>query len=111
MKRRQVGALDDACRAWFKTRSTLGESVRVLDFTADTSSNVKELVRRGKKGIFMLDDRRAAERDYCPGSVRKCLESDGVDALLIGKAATVTAGDPSMAASESFNAGPWLLHS
>jgi hypothetical protein len=111
MKRKQVGSLDDACCAWLATRSTLGESARVFDFAADPLGNVNELVSRGMRGVFILDDRRAAMPDYCPQSVRKRLESDGLDVLLIGKAATVAAGDESMTASESFGAGPWLLHS
>jgi hypothetical protein len=111
MKRKQVGSLDDACRAWLADRATLGESVRVFDFAADPAGNVSELVTRRMRGVFILSDRLAKDPSYFPDSVRHQLEIDGLDVLLIGKAATIPRDDDSEDARETFGAGPWLLHS
>ena len=111
MKRKQVGSLDDACRAWLAGRATLGESVRVFDFAADPAGNVDELVRRRMRGVFILNDRLAGSQSYFPNAARERLESDGLEVLLIGKAATIPRDDDSQDTRESFGAGPWLLHS
>ena len=111
MKRKQVGSLDGACRVWLDKRATLGESVRVFDFVVDPSGNVDELVRRRIRGLFILNDKLVANPEYCPQGVRQQLEADGLDVLLVGKAATMAADDDSRKARHVFGAGPWLLHS
>lgn len=111
MKRKQVGSLDDACRTWLANRVTLGESVRVFDISQNQIGNVKELVRRKMKGVFILNDRLAEDNAYFHDSARQELESDGLETLLIGKAATLSRDDVSGNVREAFGAGPWLLHS
>ena len=63
------------------------------------------------RGVFILSDRLAGSQSYFPNAARERLESDGLEVLLIGKAATIPRDDDSQDMRESFGAGPWLLHS
>jgi glyoxylase-like metal-dependent hydrolase (beta-lactamase superfamily II) len=111
MKRKQVGSLDSACLTWLASRSTLGESVRVFDSSRDLVTNVRELVRRRMKGVFLLSDRLASNSTYFPSAAREALEADGVDTVLVGKAATVPSNGNDGECDTAFGGAPWLLHS
>ena len=113
MKRKQSGSLDDALLKFLEKRTTLAESVRVLDFTSNTESNLIQLNRRNIRAVFILDDQQFLDPKYLPPSAFALMKQPGLDISRLGKAATKPTTDDSFSESPitDFDGNVWLLHS
>ncbi|MFC1989609.1 MBL fold metallo-hydrolase [Chloroflexota bacterium] len=113
LKRKQKGSLDDSLLGFFKKRSTLAESVRLYDFTANTTDNLTQINDREIPSVFILDDQRYADHSYLSPSILALMEKPGLDISRVGKAATLPT--PSDLVNENrianFDGNIWLLHS
>lgn len=113
MKRKQAGSLDDSLLGFLKNRNTLAESVRVYDFTADTTDNLKQINDREIRSVFILDDQRYADHSYLSPAILALMEKSGLDISRVGKGATLPTASDLIDNNRitDFDGDVWLLHS